>query len=63
VGQLEKEEAKFRRGRDPEKLSAIKSILDEREGLINVWGDRLPTGFIKMERSDLGITRFNHGLK
>jgi len=63
VGQLEKEEAKFRRGRDPEKLSAIKSILDKKEELINVWGDRLPTGFIKMERSDLGITRFNHGLK
>lgn len=63
VDQLEKVESEFRRGRDREKLSLIKSILDKKEGLINIWEGRLPTGFIKMERSDLGITRFNHGLE
>ena len=63
VDQLEKEEAKLRRERSPEKLSLIKSILDKKESLVNVWEDRLPAAFIKMERSDLGITRFNHGLR
>ena len=63
VDQLEKEEAKFRRRRDREKLSLIKSILDKKEELIGAWEGRLPTDFIKMERSDLGITRFNYGLK
>ena len=63
VDQLEKEEAKLRRERSPERLSLIKSILDKKEALVNVWEDRLPAAFIKMERSDLGITRFNHGLR
>lgn len=63
VGKLEEEGARFRRGRDPEILSAIKSVLDERESLINDWEGRLPSAFIKMERSDLGISRFNYGLK
>ena len=63
VDQLEKEETKFRRKRSPEKLSVIKSIVDKKESLINSWEDRLPADFIKMERSDLGITRFNHGLR
>ena len=63
VGQLEKEESKFRRVRSPERLFDIKSILDKKEELINSWEDRLPSEFIKMERSDLGITRFNYGLK
>jgi hypothetical protein len=63
VDQLEKVESEFRRGRDPEKLSLIKPLLDKREGLIDVWERRLPSDFIKMDRSDLGITRFNYGLK
>jgi hypothetical protein len=63
VDQLEKVESEFRRGRDPEKLSLIKPLVDKREGLINVWERRLPSDFIKMERSDLGITRYNYGLR
>jgi hypothetical protein len=63
VDQLEKVESEFRRGRDPEKLSLIKPLVDKRESLINVWERRLPAGFIKMERSDLGITRSNYGLR
>jgi hypothetical protein len=61
VDQLEKARSEFRRGRDPEKLSLIKSLLDKREELIDVWEERLPAAFIKMERSDLGISRFNYG--
>lgn len=62
VDQLEKEETKFRREKSPEKLSTIKSIVDKKENLINSWEDRLPADFIKMERSDLGITKFRYGL-
>jgi hypothetical protein len=63
VDQIEKEETKLRRERSPEKLLILKSILDKKEVLINSWEDRLPIDFIKMERSGLGITRFNYGLK